>query len=114
MLTLCGFPISNYYNKVKLALLEKGAEFTEQQVMTGSSDEAVLASSPLAKVPFIRTEHGALCESEAIMGYIEATWPEPALMPSDAWATFARSTSTADRPSARSAETWLVRCMTWE
>ena len=24
MLVLCGFPISNYYNKVKLALLEKG------------------------------------------------------------------------------------------
>nr|MBP6777399.1 glutathione S-transferase [Piscinibacter sp.] len=36
-------------------------------------------------VPFIRTEHGSLCESEAIMGYIEATWPEPPLLPSDAW-----------------------------
>ena len=24
MITLCGFAISNYYNKVKLALLEKG------------------------------------------------------------------------------------------
>ena len=85
MLTLCGFAISNYYNKVKLALLEKGAEFTEEHVMTGSKDEAVLACSPLAKVPFIRTEHGALCESEAIMGYVEATWPEPALLPPDAW-----------------------------
>jgi glutathione S-transferase len=53
--------------------------------MTGSKDEAVLSCSPLGKVPFIRTEHGALCESEAIMGYIEATWPEPALLPSDAW-----------------------------
>ena len=85
MLTLCGFAISNYYNKVKLALLEKGVDFSEVTVMTGSKDEAVLACSPLGKVPFIRTEHGALCESEAIMGYIEATWPEPALMPSDAW-----------------------------
>ena len=27
MLTLCGFPISNYYNKVKLALLDKGIPF---------------------------------------------------------------------------------------
>ena len=25
MITLCGFPISNYYNKVKLALLEKAS-----------------------------------------------------------------------------------------
>ncbi len=85
MLTLCGFAISNYYNKVKLALLEKGAEFTEEHVMTGSRDEAVLACSPLAKVPFIRTERGALCESEAIMGYIEETWPQPPLLPADAW-----------------------------
>ena len=85
MLTLCGFAISNYYNKVKLALLEKGADFSEETVMTGSKDEAVLSCSPLGKVPFIRTEHGALCESEAIMGYIEANWPEPALLPSDAW-----------------------------
>ena len=85
MLTLCGIPLSNYYNKVKLALLEKGADFVEEDVGTGKKDEAVLGSSPLGKVPFIRTEHGALCESEAIMGYIEATWPEPPLLPSDAW-----------------------------
>jgi glutathione S-transferase len=85
MLTLCGIPLSNYYNKVKLALLEKGADFVEEEVGTGKKDEAVLACTPLGKVPFIRTEHGSLCESEAIMGYIEATWPEPALLPPDAW-----------------------------
>jgi glutathione S-transferase len=85
MLTLCGIPLSNYYNKVKLALLDKGVAFGEEEVGTGKKDEAVLGSSPLGKVPFIRTEHGALCESEAIMGYIEATWPEPALLPPDAW-----------------------------
>lgn len=85
MLTLCGIPLSNYYNKVKLALLEKGVDFVEEEVGTGKKDEAVLACSPLGKIPFIRTDHGPLCESEAIMGYIEATWPEPALLPADAW-----------------------------
>lgn len=85
MITLCGIAISNYYNKVKLALLEKGVPFIEEICKTGSSDEAVLACTPLGKVPFIRTERGALCESEAIMSYIEATWPEPALLPADAW-----------------------------
>lgn len=85
MITLCGSPISNYYNKVKLALLEKGAPFSEEVCTIGASDEALLACSPLGKVPFIRTERGALCESEAIMGYIEATWPAPALLPADAW-----------------------------
>ncbi len=85
MLTLCGFPISNYYNKVKMALLEKGVPFTEEVVMTKSTDEAVLSASPLAKIPFIRTEHGGICESQAILDYIEATWPTPALMPAEAF-----------------------------
>ena len=30
MLTLCGFAASNYYNKVKLALLEKDIPFEEE------------------------------------------------------------------------------------
>ena len=30
MLTLCGFAASNYHNKVKLALLEKGVPFEEE------------------------------------------------------------------------------------
>ncbi len=85
MLTLCGFPISNYYNKVKLALLEKGVAFTEEKVMTKSTDEAVLNASPLAKIPFIRTEHGGLCESQAIMDYIENAYPNPPLLPADAY-----------------------------
>ena len=31
-ITLCGFSVSNYYNKVKFSLLEKGIPFTEAQV----------------------------------------------------------------------------------
>lgn len=42
MLILCGFPISNYYNKVKMALLEKNVPFIEELVKTGRTDEAVL------------------------------------------------------------------------
>ena len=86
MLTLCGFPISNYYSKVKLALLEKGVPFTEESVPTRSTDEAVLADSPLGKIPFIRTPEGGLCESQAIMEYIEAAYPQPPLMPPEAYA----------------------------
>jgi glutathione S-transferase len=85
MITLCGFSISNYYNKVKMVLLEKGVPFAEERVKTGSKDEAVLACSPLAKIPFIRTEHGAMCESQAIVDYIEATHPQPPLIPADPW-----------------------------
>jgi glutathione S-transferase len=85
MLVLCGFPISNYYNKVKLALLEKNAPFTEEFVHPKDVDAAVYAMSPLGKIPFIRTQQGALCESQAIMEYIDAAFPVPALMPADAF-----------------------------
>jgi glutathione S-transferase len=86
MIVLCGFPISNYYNKVKLALLEKGIAFSEENVGTGSADPAVLAASPLAKIPFIRTDAGTLCESQAILEYLEDAHPEPALLPADPFA----------------------------
>jgi glutathione S-transferase len=86
MLVLCGSSISNYYNKVKLALLEKGVDVSEQYVATGGSDEAVLGASPLAKIPFLRTDRGPLCESQAILEYIESTWPEPSLLPRDPFA----------------------------
>lgn len=86
MITLCGFSLSNYYNKVKLVLLEKGIPFTEERVETGRTDEAVLGASPLGKVPFIRTEHGTLCESQVIADYLEALQPQPALLPADPWA----------------------------
>jgi glutathione S-transferase len=86
MITLCGFPVSNYYNGVKLALLEKNIPFTEETVMTQSTDEAVLSASPLAKVPFIRTAQGGLCESQAIFEYLESAYPTPALLPPDPYA----------------------------
>jgi glutathione S-transferase len=85
MLVLCGFSLSNYYNKAKMALIEKGVSFTEETVKTGSEDEGVLAASPLAKIPFIRTDEGALCESQAIIEYLEARYPEPRLLPVDPW-----------------------------
>ena len=86
MLTLCGFSVSNYYNKVKLALLEKGIPFNEELVMTGSKDEAVLAATPLGKVPFLRTEAGTLCESQVIVDYLEAAYPAVPLIPADPFA----------------------------
>jgi glutathione S-transferase len=86
MITLCGFAVSNYFNIVKQVLLEKEIAFTEEHVTTGSKDAAVLADSPLAKIPFIRTPQGGLCESAVILDYIEAQYPAHPLMPSDAFA----------------------------
>ena len=86
MITLCGFAVSNYYNKVKLALLEKDIPFNESLVMTGSKDDAVLCDTPLGKVPFLRTPQGALCESQVIVDYLEAAYPAKPLLPADPFA----------------------------
>ena len=83
MLTLCGFSASNYYNKVKLALFEKGVPFQEQLAWVGQTD---LAASPLGKVPYLLTPEGPLCESAVMADYIEAAYPTPALVPAQAFA----------------------------
>jgi glutathione S-transferase len=85
MITLSGFTLSNYYNKVKMVLLEKGIPFEEERRKMGPADEEMLMCSPLGKVPFIRTEHGSLCESGVIVEYLEALQPEPRLLPADPW-----------------------------
>ncbi|AJW99275.1 glutathione S-transferase [Burkholderia gladioli] len=83
MLQLCGLPLSNYYNKVKLVLLDHEIDFEEQiHTLPLSGDEA-LDASPFGKVPFLRTEHGALSESQAIVEYLAARYPEKGLFPAD-------------------------------
>jgi glutathione S-transferase len=83
MITLYGMTLSNYYNKVKLVLLEKGVPFSEEVLRTRSTDEAVLAATPLGKIPFIRVDGQTLCESQVIVEYLEARYPQPALLPAD-------------------------------
>lgn len=84
MINLCGFAVSNYYNKTKLVLLEKGIAFTEEQVFP-SQDEALLKRSPLGKIPFIETEQGCLSESQVILEYLEEAYPEIPLYPADSF-----------------------------
>jgi len=45
--------------------------------------EEMLAESPMGKVPFLRTSKGVLSESQVLTEFIEDSWPEPALYPSD-------------------------------
>lgn len=83
MLKLCGFAGSNYYNKVKFALLEKGVPFEEVLAWVGETDPLC---SPLGKVPYIQTAQGGLCESGVIMEYIEQAYPDHPLLPADPFA----------------------------
>ncbi|HZZ10744.1 MAG TPA: glutathione S-transferase [Paraburkholderia sp.] len=84
MVKLCGFALSNYYNKVKFVLLEYGIPFEEVTVMP-SQDDAVLAHSPLGKVPYLQTEDGDLSESQCIVEYLGARFPDRSIFSSDAW-----------------------------
>lgn len=84
MITLYGVAISNYYNKVKFALLEKNIPFVEEQ-LGPSQTEAMLSRSPLGKVPFIKTPDGYLSESQAILEYLEDAFPDNPLYPADAF-----------------------------
>lgn len=80
MITLCGFGVSNYYNKLKLILLEKQIPFNERVVYPWERETFVHAS-PLGKIPFIETEHGGLSESQVILEYLEESHPAIPLYP---------------------------------
>ena len=82
-LILNGFAASNYYNKSKIALLEAGADFTENQVFSKDIDRT---ASPLGKVPYLTTPQGSLCESQVIVEYVAQTHPQATLYPADPFA----------------------------
>ncbi|HZN99587.1 MAG TPA: glutathione S-transferase family protein [Burkholderiales bacterium] len=84
MLKLCGFHISNYHNKIRIALLEKGVPFEEDAGCSPSQKDEFLARSPLGKVPFLELGDGRrLAESEVIAEYLEEAYPQKPLLPED-------------------------------
>lgn len=86
-LKLCGFSASNYYNKIKLQLMEKDIPFVEELVWTGHTDGLLVDRSPMGKVPFLDTPQGPISESGACAEYIEATYPHnKPLLPTDPYA----------------------------
>ncbi|NJN40819.1 MAG: glutathione S-transferase family protein, partial [Gammaproteobacteria bacterium] len=85
MLKLCGVRISNYHNKVRLALLEKGIEFEEDDTRVPSQDATYLEHSAMGKVPYLEVGGNTLTESQAICEYLEDVYPQRPLYPKDAW-----------------------------
>src|SRR5436190_22299367 len=84
MLKLCGFHLSNYHNKVRIALMEKGVPFEEDANCSPSQKDEWLARSPLGKVPILELEGGRrIAESEVICEYLEEAYPQKPLLPKD-------------------------------
>ena len=82
MLKLYGFSVSNYYNMVKLALLEKGLPFEEVTFYPTPTPES-LAISPRGKVPVLGVDAGFINETAIILEYLEQTQKGTPLLPSD-------------------------------
>jgi glutathione S-transferase len=83
MIKLCGFRVSNYHNKVLIALLEKGVPFEEDCNVKPSQSPEYLALSPMGKVPYAEIDGVRLAESEVILEYLEDAYPEKPLLPKD-------------------------------
>jgi len=81
MIKICGFRISNYHNKVLIALHEKGVPFEEDCNVRPSQDPAYLALSPMGKVPYAEIDGTRLSESEVILEYLEEAFPQKPLLP---------------------------------
>ena len=84
MFKLYGFPVSNYYNMVKLTLLEKGFEFEEVITMPSQEDD-FLNKSPMGKIPCLEVKEGALSETSVIFDFLEDLSPDVPLYPEDSY-----------------------------
>lgn len=83
MLKLCGFRVSNYHNKVLIALYEKGLAFEEDSNCFPSQKDEYVARSPMGKVPYLVVDGTLIRESAVICEYLEDAYPERPLLPKD-------------------------------
>ena len=83
MIKIFGFRISNYHNKVLIALHEKGIAFEEDCTVEPSQTPEYLALSPMGKVPYVEVNGTRLCESAVILEYLEEAFPQKPLLPKD-------------------------------
>jgi glutathione S-transferase len=79
---IIGVPQSNYVWVVRMACEEKGVPYDIVPARPHTPD--IDALHPLGKIPGMRHGDVELCESKAIVTYIDKTFPGPKLIPEDA------------------------------
>lgn len=87
MIRLHTHPFSTYARRVHIALIEKDIPFEAVAVDMAARQHRspeYLALNPYGRVPTLQDGHFILYESAAILHYLEATHPRPALTPTDA------------------------------
>jgi glutathione S-transferase len=74
-----GNPASPYYRAVALALEEKGQSYRNERVQ----GEEHLKVQPFGRIPGLRHGDYTLYETQAILRYLDALYPTPALQPKE-------------------------------
>jgi glutathione S-transferase len=78
-----GASLSPFVRKVLAFGAEKGIELEHKPLGLGSDDPDFLEASPFRKIPAFRDGDFAISDSSAIIHYLEAKYPEPALIPAE-------------------------------
>ena len=80
-LEIIGVPFSNFVWAVRACCAAKGVPYRLNPARPHSAE--VLAIHPFGKIPALRHGEVTLCETRAIIGYVDAAFPGPALLPRD-------------------------------
>lgn len=76
-----GFPLSPFVRKVLVVVKEKGLEAELVPSNPSQPDEEFAAVSPFSKIPAFRDGDFTIADSTAIVTYLDAKYPQPALLP---------------------------------
>jgi glutathione S-transferase len=79
-----GSSISPFVRKTLAAAAEKGLAVENKVSAPGNPDPDFIACSPFKKIPALRDGDFTVCDSSAIVHYLEAVQPLPALIPAEA------------------------------
>jgi glutathione S-transferase len=80
---LYGSSFSPYVRKTMVYAAEKGIVLEVKPTGLGATDPAFVEASPFRKMPAFRDGDFAICDSTAIITYLEAKFPEPPLLPAE-------------------------------
>jgi len=82
---LFSFAACPYAQRTRMTLIEKGVPFELTEIDLYNRPAWFAELSPYGKVPLLRHEGRVIYESAIINQYLDEVFPDPPLMPADAW-----------------------------
>lgn len=80
---LFGSSFSPFVRKVMVVAAEKGIDLPVQNIRLGDANPDFRRASPFGKMPGFTDGDFAISDSTAIVTYLDAKFPEPAMLPAD-------------------------------